>query len=107
MVDVIRTIENSVYELNSIYRQIVMITSPTPDPMRTYELPKRIPGLLDNLLEQAAVVSDVAVALEVYTGQKGGATVILQDLARQLRDLARNPDTIPTRLAEFRITLVP
>jgi len=31
--------------------------------------------------------------------------VILQDLSRQLRDLARNPDTIPSRLAEFRDNL--
>lgn len=105
LVEVIRTIENSVYELNSTYRQIVMITSPTPDPMRTYELPKRIPGLIESLLEQAEVVSEIAVALEAYTGQKGGATVILQDLSRQLRDLARNPDTIPSRLAEFRDNL--
>lgn len=105
MVDVIRTLEESVYDLNSIYRQIVMITSPTPDPMRTYNLPKRIPGLLDGLREQAEIVEGVAIALEEYTGQKGGATVILQDLTRQLRTLASNPDSIPTRLAKFRDNL--
>lgn len=105
MVDVIRTVEKSVYDLNSIYRQIVMITSPTPDPMRTYELPKRIPGLLDSMLVQADIVEEVADALEEYTGQRGGATVVLRDLSRQLRTLVDDPDSIPRRLSEFRDNL--
>lgn len=105
LVEVIRTIEQSVYDLNSIYRQIVMITSANPDPLRTYELPKRIPGLIDGMIEQAAIVADVADALEEYTGQKGGTTVVLRDLARQLETLAAEPDSIPRRLAEFRDNL--
>lgn len=105
LVTVIRTIQNSLYDLNSLYRKVVMITSPTPDPMRTYELPKRIPGLLEGLLEHADVLSHVAGELEAYTSQKGGTTVLLQDLTRQLRDMADNPDTIPTRLGEFRDNL--
>lgn len=105
LVDVIRTVESSVYELNSLYRQIIMITSPTPDPMRTYELPKRIPGLIETMVEQAEIVNGLADALEEYTGQKGGATVLLRDLARQLETLAERPDTIPTRLAQFRDNL--
>ncbi|MGI6148133.1 MAG: extracellular solute-binding protein [Limnochordia bacterium] len=105
MVDIIRTVERSVYDLNTIYRQIVMITSPSPDPMRTYELPKRIPGLLDNMRIQAGILDSVADDLEAYTGQKGGATVVLRDLARQLYTLIDDPDSIPKRLAKFRDNL--
>ena len=105
MVDIIRTVERSVYDLNTIYRQIVMITSPSPDPMRTYELPKRIPGLLDNMRIQAGILDSVADDLEAYTGQKGGATVVLRDLARQLYPLIDDPDSIPKRLAKFRDNL--
>ncbi len=105
LVPIIRTVENSIYELNSLYRRIVMITSPTPDPMRTYELPRRIPNLLETMREQELVISDLADRLEEYTEQKGGTTVLLRDLARQLKDLAAKPDTIPTRMAEFRDNL--
>lgn len=105
LVDIIRTVESSIYELNTLYRQIIMITSPTPDPMRTYELPKRIPGLLDTMRRQAKIVGELADSLEAYTGQKGGATVLLRDLARQLDTLVKSPDSIPTRLAKFRDNL--
>ena len=105
LVDIIRTVESSVYELNSLYRQIVMITSPTPDPMRTYELPKRIPSLIETMQRQEKIVGELADQLEEYTGQKGGATVLLRDLARQLGTLSASPDTIPTRLAKFRDNL--
>lgn len=105
LVDLIRTVESSLYDLNSVYRQIIMITSPTPDPIRTYQLDRRIPGLVEELTKQSAIIGEVADGLESFTGQKGGATVLLQDLSRQLIDLAKDPESIPTRLGEFRDNL--
>jgi ABC-type glycerol-3-phosphate transport system substrate-binding protein len=105
LVDLIRTVEDSLYDLNTIYRQIVMITSPTPDPIRTYQLERRIPGLIEELTKQSATIGEVADGLEAFTGQKGGTTVLLRDLSRQLIDLADDPETIPTRLGEFRDNL--
>lgn len=105
MVDLIRTVENSVYDLNTLYRKIIMITSPTPDPLRTYQLEERIPGLVEELIRQAEIIAKVAEDLEAFTGQKGGATVVLQNLARQLNDLADKTETIPSRITEFRDNL--
>ncbi len=105
LVEIIRTVEDSLYELNNVYRKIIMVTSPTPDPMRTYQLEKRIPGLIEKLDEQGKVIKGLVQALEVYTGQKGGYTVILVDLARQLEDLARDPESIPGRLSGLRDNL--
>lgn len=104
-VDLIRTVETSLYDLNTLYRRIIMITSPTPDPIRTYQLKERIPGLVEELTRQAGIISEVAEDLESFTGQKGGTTVLLQELARQLTDLAADTDSIPSRVGEFRDNL--
>lgn len=105
MVDLIRTVERSLYDLNTLYRKIIMITSPTPDPIRTYQLEERIPGLVEELTRQATIIGQVAADLETFTGQKGGMTVTLQDLSRQLYDLADNTESIPSRISEFRDNL--
>ena len=45
--------EDLLYELNTIYRRIIMITTSNPDPFRSYELHRRIPGLIERLREIA------------------------------------------------------
>ena len=79
-----------------------MITSPNPDPLRDYQLEKRIPSVLENLLIQADEIEQIADALEDYTQQRGGNVALLRDLVRQLRDMAERPHTIPTRLGAYR-----
>lgn len=94
--------EESLYNLNTIYRRIIMITSGNPDPLRSYQLEKRIPGLIDALRRQAEVVSVMARDFEEATGEKGGHTAVLRDLERLLNRMADRPDIIPRVLAEYR-----
>lgn len=98
----IRIAEDALYELNTMYRQILMITSSTPDPLRDYELHVRIPEVIENLRVQSMVLSDLSERLENYTGEKGSHVAILNDLSRQLITMADRPDTIPNRLGAYR-----
>lgn len=100
--EILRRTENAIYDLNTIYRRIIMITSGQPDPLRSYQLDKRIPGLIDALKEQAQVLTDIANELEEYTGQKGGHIAVLTTFARVLEDMARRPYAIPGLIGEFR-----
>ena len=100
--ELLRRAERSLFELNNLYRKILMITSPNPDPLRDYQLEKRIPSVLENLLIQADEIEQIADALEDYTQQRGGNVALLRDLVRQLRDMAERPHTIPTRLGAYR-----
>ena len=100
--ELIRIAEKSLYELNSMYRQILMITSAAPDPLRDYELHKRIPQVIENLKIQSSVLAELSAELENYTGEKGSHVALLDDLSRQLSDMARRPDTIPKRLGAYR-----
>ena len=98
---------NSVlYELSTIYRQIIMITSRNPDPMRTYQLENKIPSLVDRLQKQSKTLRRLAFELEEYTGEKGDHVSLLNSLAHQLDLLAERPDDrIPRSLAELRDNL--
>lgn len=100
--ELIRIAEEALYELNSMYRQILMITSSTPDMLRDYELQKRIPQVVENLKVQSGVLANLSAELETYTGEKGSHVALLNDLSRQLADMARRPDTIPKRLGAYR-----
>ncbi|NLJ84213.1 MAG: extracellular solute-binding protein, partial [Halanaerobiaceae bacterium] len=100
-------VTNSVlYELSTIYRQIIMITSRNPDPMRTYQLENKIPLLVERLQEQSRTLRKLAIDLEDYTGEKGDHISLLNSFAHQLDLLAERPDDrIPRSLGELRDNL--
>ncbi|NLJ74542.1 MAG: extracellular solute-binding protein [Firmicutes bacterium] len=98
----VQVTEETLYELNSIYRSIIMITSVTPDPMRSYQLEKRVPDLLERLSIQAEALRNMAAEFERITGQKGGHTATLTDFARMLDRMVTRPDSIPNLLQEYR-----
>lgn len=100
--DLLRATEDALYDLNTIYRRIIMITSGQPDPLRSYQLDIRIPGLTDALLEQALVLEGIAMEFESYTGQKGSHTATLLTFVRLLRDMADRPYAIPGLIGEYR-----
>ncbi len=94
--------EDTLYELNTIYRRIIMITSATPDPMRSYQLEVRIPGLIERLQIQSGLIEGMADELFAVSGERGGHTAVLESFARMLEDMANRPYRIPRRLGEFR-----
>lgn len=102
LADLLFQTEEALYELTSIYRSIIMITSTTPDPMRSYQLDRRIPNLLKRLAEQSRVLTEMAAEFELLTGQKGGHLATLTDLSRMLDRMVDKPESIPNLLKEYR-----
>lgn len=94
--------EESLYELNTVYRNIIMITSASPDPLRSYQLEKRIPGLIARLGVQAGIMRTMAEQFEALTGQRGGHTATLIDVALMLERMVEKPWAIPSMLGEYR-----
>jgi ABC-type glycerol-3-phosphate transport system substrate-binding protein len=101
----LRTIESSVLNLNEMYRQILMITSNTPDPFRDYQLEKRIPNMLGVFSEHAETIQNVADYLEQSTGERSDKVAVLHSTVRQLNDMVENPETIARRLDAFKINV--
>ena len=99
---ILKMAEESLYNLNTIYRRIIMITSGNPDPLRSYQLEKRIPGLIESLKEQIEIVGMMARDFEEVTGERGGHSAVLRDLQRLLQRMVDRPHAIPRVLAEYR-----
>ncbi|SDY91959.1 ABC-type glycerol-3-phosphate transport system, substrate-binding protein [Evansella caseinilytica] len=101
----LRTIESSVLELNEMYRKILMITSNTPDPLRDYQLERRIPDMLEVFEEQAETIKSVADYLEQSTGERSDKVAVLHSTVAQLEDMVEYPDTIARRLDSYKLNV--
>lgn len=102
LADLLWEAEGILYDLNTIYRRIIMITSPTPDPLRSYQLEKRIPGIIKQLGLLSEAVEGLAAKLEATTGERGSHTAILTRISTVLERMAEKPYTIPRLLGEYR-----
>jgi ABC-type glycerol-3-phosphate transport system substrate-binding protein len=100
--DSIREIEGVIDRLNEVYRQIIMITSTTPDLYRDYQLDERIPSMLDTFATERDNINAVVDALYESTGENSDKLVALTQIAIQLDGFLERPQTIHQRLAEFR-----
>ncbi|MBS4178998.1 extracellular solute-binding protein [Lederbergia citrea] len=101
----LRTVEDSVLELNYIYRKILMVTGAVPDPYRDYQLEKHIPEMLEIFSRQSKVIYEVADELARVTGEKSDQTAILNTMAYQLEDFVKRPETIQRRLDTYKINV--
>lgn len=102
LTEVLKETEGCLYELNTIYRRIIMVTSTTPDPLRSYQLDKRIPEIIERIRVQGETIKGLAEDLESFTGQSGEYTSTLNKLAILLERMANDHELIPRVLGEYR-----
>ncbi|MDI9419100.1 MAG: extracellular solute-binding protein [Bacillota bacterium] len=103
--DVLSQTEEHLYELNTIYRRIIMITTGNPDPMRTYELDKRIPEVIEQIGRQASIYRSLVQQFVDETGMEGEHTQALTQISFILQRMYADTDRIPRLLSEFRDNL--
>lgn len=102
---ILETLEDCLYELNTIYRRIIMITSSNPDRYRTYELGRKIPEVIQRIEVQASIFDELVEEYSQITGMEGGHSEILSRQARLMHQMADDPDFIPAVLSEYRDNL--
>lgn len=95
-------LETCVYELNEIYRRIIMITGTDPDTYRDYAIEKEIPEFSRVMTENAKRLTDEVERLQGITKKRGKELAFLERVAVQLNDLNDDPGTINTRLDSFK-----
>lgn len=101
LAQVSRETEDIVYQLNYIYRKIIMVTGTSPDTYRDYELDSKIAGLEDmftSVLDDLTSVEEQVIAIN---GNLGSASIITT-LKKQLSDFIKSPYAIPDRLSTFK-----
>jgi ABC-type glycerol-3-phosphate transport system substrate-binding protein len=98
----LNTMEDSVYELNSIYRHILVLTGPNPDPFRDYRVDYVYPDQMKDMANQSKVLYKLVDDLTNYAGERSSETAAALTLARQLELLVDRPDKIPQTLTNFK-----
>lgn len=104
--DIISSVEQSLYELNDAYRNIVMITGAEPDKYRDYMLEKYTPDSFRIFREQAAVLRQADQDLLKLTGKRGSMNAILQSFAAMLEEFIDKPEKVQKRTGAFKDNII-
>lgn len=99
---VLNRVEQSIYELNEAYRNILMLTGSQPDLYRDYQIDKRLPKVMEILETQSQELFDVVNQLIAYTGKKDSNVATIERLANQMEEMVKKPETVPERLSQFK-----
>lgn len=98
-----RELAETLDELNSIYRQMFMITGASPDMYRDYDLDIQIPTLLDQLAHVQSLLQESYDKLsELSDGNRGIGLASIDRLIVQTKAFIKEPDTIPNRMTDFK-----
>lgn len=95
-------VKDVVYELNELYRKIIMVTGTSPDPLRDYYLDKEIPELLPSFAEQSEKIRSLMERLNAVSIQRDGTQAsFMLEVANQLDSFVKKPETIQLRLTQY------
>jgi ABC-type glycerol-3-phosphate transport system substrate-binding protein len=97
----IEIVNNTINELNALYRQIIMITTAQPDIYRDYQLSTRLPDLINRFQDAKKQLEEISEYFVQVTGETSEHTVILDRIALQLGGFIEKPETIHQRLLEY------
>ena len=100
--DYLRQAQECLKAVNTIYKDILMVTGATPDTQRDYAFDKILPGTIAAMGEQAAKLEAIAAVFEEKGGAAGSYTVILHKLAGQLARMRQKPAGIAANFDTFK-----
>ena len=100
--DTIRKMEDSVYRLNQIYRQLLVLMGRTPDKYRDYAIYATYPEMSDAFLLESQRLYQIADEITAFSGGRSGITGSVTVLADMLEEFSEDEDLIRRRLQNFR-----
>lgn len=105
--EILRITDNCVYQLNTAYRQLLMVIGSTPDTMRDYQLDIKTPEAIKIIEEQYQVVQELYNKVEHYSkGSKGSESAVLVNLLNQLGTMYAKPKTIAKQWNAFKDNII-
>lgn len=101
----LESLDNTVSDLNELYRQIIMVTGVAPDKYQDYYLDREIPGLPETLRSAADTLMREYERVKQITDSEGAQASLLNVFAAQIESFLEEPETIPLRLSEFKTNI--
>lgn len=98
----LRKLNRAVLDLNSLYRDIVVVTGTSPDVYKDYNLETVIEDLVPRLKKMSASIDEIADEIEKVVSGRDTQASVLDEMSIMLKKMADTPYTIPVRLSEFK-----
>lgn len=102
---IISTVQDSVQDLNSIYRQIIRITGVAPDKYRDYQIASSLPGLQAELEEVRAKLDVAIIQLQNIAGSNTDKTTVLITMRDQLDELIYDQERFTEVITSYKINV--
>ena len=97
-----RVLDEAVREINTYYRHILMITSPTPDKYTDYYVHERIPELLPHFEQLSADLKHIQSQIETLASSKGSEAAAIERMYIVLDACIERPLHIPDYLSQIK-----
>ncbi len=102
MADAIAEVDDCLTELNSIYREILLLVGADADIYRDYNFDRQIPKTIENMKVQSERLSKLSEYLENVVGTKGEQIVALDKLVYQLEKMHNDPTQIASNFSQYK-----
>ena len=101
--DSMRKLDDIVLTMNDYYRQILMITGPSPDKYTDYYVHEKIPDLVSTFEEISTQLKDIQSNIETLANSDGGSEAsTLEQLTVILDKCVEKPLQIPNYLSQLK-----
>ena len=97
--------QETLYQINSLYREIIMITGTDPDTYRDYNLEAAVPDLSGKLNSILTQLQGYISYLEGQYGEGCYSSRILSQMEHQFQSFIGQPYTIARRLSMFKTNI--
>ncbi len=105
MEQIIEQMQETLQKVNSLYREIIMITGTDPDTYRDYGLESAIPDLEVKLASILSELNTYVDYLEALYGKGCYSSRILTQMTTQITSFCEKPYTIARRLSVFKTNI--
>lgn len=100
--DSMRKLESVVTDLNTCYKQILMITGPNPDKYNDYYVEESIPTLIPDFMRLSRELKEAQSGIEELSGTLGSEAAALQRMYVILDKCIDKPSRIPNYVSQIK-----
>ena len=105
MADIIADVQDTVQQLNEIYRSVIYVTGVSPDIYRDYQIDSTLPGLNAQLREAKLGIDSCIMRLQVTAGNNSDKLTVLKTMSDQLEELIEDGDRFPEVISSYKINV--
>ena len=99
---ILRGLQQSVLDLNKIYRKIIVITGSNPDIYRDYHLEDQIPDLVESLVNSHNYLENIIKRMDELNDGKNPLSSTVSMMSVMAKELSEDTYYIPEQLGSFK-----